>query len=115
MRAEKDAPREPLGSMAGSAFVWVEQLVSVLASNMSSFALTIWAYQETGSATTLGLITACFPTTIRPGRRPRTRRHRSTEARDERASPIGSCRCCGDDHGRRRPGTAFGRVPGEKE
>jgi MFS family permease len=60
MRAEKDAPREPLGSMAGFTFVWVGRLVSVPASNMSSFALTIWACQETGSATALGPITACF-------------------------------------------------------
>lgn len=48
------------GGMFGFVIVWLGQLVSVLASNMSSFALTIWAYQKTGSATVLGLISACF-------------------------------------------------------
>ncbi len=46
--------------MIGFAFVWVGQLVSVLASNASSFALTIWAYQTTGSATALGVLSTSF-------------------------------------------------------
>jgi len=46
--------------MAGFTIVWLGQIVSVLASNMSGFALTIWAFQKTGSATVLGLIQLSF-------------------------------------------------------
>ncbi len=50
---------KPTG-MLGFTLVWLGQLVSVLASAMSSFALTIWAYQKTGSATALGLVSTAF-------------------------------------------------------
>jgi len=60
MRSEADASDGRPGGMIGFTLVWIGQLVSVLASNMSSFALTIWVYQETGSATALGLVSACF-------------------------------------------------------
>lgn len=46
--------------MAGFTLVWAGQMVSVLASNMSHFALTIWAFQQTGSATALGIMQAAF-------------------------------------------------------
>lgn len=46
--------------MTGFTIVWGGQLISVLASTMTQFALTIWAYQETGSATALGIISAAF-------------------------------------------------------
>jgi DHA3 family macrolide efflux protein-like MFS transporter len=46
--------------MVGFAFVWAGQLVSVLASSATSFALTIWAYQTTGSATALGVLSTSF-------------------------------------------------------
>ncbi|MFN8383340.1 MAG: MFS transporter [Anaerolineales bacterium] len=46
--------------MAGFTIVWAGQLISVLASSMTQFALTIWAYQETGSATSLGIISTAF-------------------------------------------------------
>jgi MFS family permease len=46
--------------MAGFTLVWAGQIVSVLASNMSGFALTIWAFQKTGSATVLGVMSVCF-------------------------------------------------------
>ena len=46
--------------MTGFTIVWAGQIVSVLASTMTQFALTIWAYQETGSATALGIISAAF-------------------------------------------------------
>jgi MFS family permease len=49
-----------LEGMPGFTMVWAGQLVSVLASSMTSFALTIWAYQETGSATALGGVTTAF-------------------------------------------------------
>ena len=42
--------------MFGFTIVWLGQIVSVLASTMSQFALTIFMYQETGSATALGLM-----------------------------------------------------------
>ena len=60
MNAKQEVTAGPVGGMLGFSVVWAGQLVSVLASNMSSFALTIWAYQETGRATTLGLVAACF-------------------------------------------------------
>ncbi len=46
--------------MIGFTFVWIGQLVSVLASSATSFALTIWAYQTTGSATALGILSTSF-------------------------------------------------------
>ncbi|MFM8876294.1 MAG: MFS transporter [Anaerolineae bacterium] len=49
-----------LSGMTGFTIVWAGQLVSVLASSMTQFALTIWAYQETGSATALGIINTSF-------------------------------------------------------
>jgi|GEM_PF-3218836 len=42
--------------MTRFTIVWAGQLISVLASSMTQFALTIWAYQETNSATSLGII-----------------------------------------------------------
>jgi DHA3 family macrolide efflux protein-like MFS transporter len=42
--------------MAGFTLIWAGQILSVLATQMTSFALTIWVFQETGSATTLGLM-----------------------------------------------------------
>jgi len=42
--------------MFGFTVVWLGQIVSVLASTMSQFALTIFMYQETDSATALGLM-----------------------------------------------------------
>ena len=51
--------RRPSG-MPGFIIVWAGQIVSVLASSMTQFALTIWAYQETGSATALGVVSMAF-------------------------------------------------------
>lgn len=42
--------------------VWLGQLVSVLASNMTQFGLTIWAYEKTGQATALALVQVFFIT-----------------------------------------------------
>jgi len=47
--------RRPAGMFAFS-LVWVGQTLSLLGSAMSGFALTIWAYQLTGSATALALV-----------------------------------------------------------
>ncbi|MGD8814277.1 MAG: MFS transporter [Anaerolineales bacterium] len=51
--------KRPTG-MVGFTIVWVGQLVSVLASNMSWFAITIWAFEKTGSATVLGAAQTAF-------------------------------------------------------
>ncbi len=50
--------------MFGFTMVWLGQIVSVLATNMSAFALTIWVFQKTGSATALGLMQVFFITPL---------------------------------------------------
>jgi DHA3 family macrolide efflux protein-like MFS transporter len=42
--------------MRAFSIVWFGQLVSMLGTGMTSFALSIWAWQETGSATALSLL-----------------------------------------------------------
>ncbi len=44
------------GGMAGFTVVWAGQVVSLLGANMTRFAITIFAWQETGQATTLALV-----------------------------------------------------------
>lgn len=46
--------------MIGFTVVWAGQLISVLATSMTQFAMTIWAYRETGSAMALGGVTTSF-------------------------------------------------------
>ena len=46
--------------MFGFTIVWLGQIVSVIASSMSQFALTIFMYEKTGSATALGLMQFFF-------------------------------------------------------
>jgi len=46
--------------MVGFTCVWIGQLVSVLASSATGFALTIWAYETTNSATALGVLSTSF-------------------------------------------------------
>ncbi|NOH04807.1 MAG: MFS transporter [Chloroflexi bacterium] len=48
--------------MFGFTIVWLGQIVSVLASAMSQFGLTIWMYERTESATALGLMQVFFIT-----------------------------------------------------
>lgn len=48
--------------MAAFVTIWLGQIVSVLASSMSNFALTIWMYQQTESATSMALMQVCFIT-----------------------------------------------------
>jgi len=50
--------------MFGFTIVWLGQIVSVLATNMSAFALTIWVFEKTGSATALGLMQVFFITPL---------------------------------------------------
>ena len=55
------AGNRPTG-MFGFTIVWLGQIISVLATNMSAFALTIFVFQKTGSATALGLMQVFFIT-----------------------------------------------------
>ena len=45
----------PSGMLAFT-IVWIGQAISLLGTSMTAFALTIWAYQLTGKATTLALV-----------------------------------------------------------
>lgn len=57
----EETTHKPTGMFA-FIIIWIGQLVSVLASSMSHFALTIWMYQQTESATALGLMQVFFIT-----------------------------------------------------
>lgn len=47
--------RKQLSGMPGFTLVWFGQFLSLLGSGMTTFAISIWAWQETGSATALTL------------------------------------------------------------
>ncbi|MDO9086825.1 MAG: MFS transporter [Anaerolineaceae bacterium] len=51
--------KRPTG-MLGLTIVLVGQAVSILASSMTGFALSIWVFQKTSSATSLGIMTTAF-------------------------------------------------------
>ena len=55
-------PKIRRSGMFGFTLVWLGQIISVLATNMTVFALTIWVFGETGSATALGLMQVFFIT-----------------------------------------------------
>lgn len=57
--SEQNSKNKPTG-MFGFTVVWIGQLVSVLASNISGFALSIWMYQQTGSATAMTAMQVSF-------------------------------------------------------
>lgn len=59
--AKSLAVRRPTG-MTAFIVVWLGQIVSVLASTMSQFGLTIWLYQQTDSALAMGLMQVAFIT-----------------------------------------------------
>ena len=44
--------------MTAFSIIWFGQVVSLLGSAMTRFAFTLWAWQKTGQATTLALISA---------------------------------------------------------
>jgi MFS transporter, DHA3 family, macrolide efflux protein len=58
---QETSTKRPSG-MFGFTLVWIGQIVSVLASAMSQFGLTIWMFQKTESATALGLMQVFFIT-----------------------------------------------------
>ena len=49
-----------LSGMRGFTVVWFGQLISFLGTSMTQFALTIWAWEKTGVATTLALVGFSF-------------------------------------------------------
>ena len=49
-----------LSGMKGFTIIWIGQLASLLGSAMSNFALTIWAWEVTGSATALAMTGLAF-------------------------------------------------------
>jgi len=53
--------KKPAG-MKAFIVIWLGQLISVLASSMTGSALSIWMYQQTESATAMGLVQVCFIT-----------------------------------------------------
>jgi len=55
-------PPKRLSGMLGFSFVWLGQLISVIATNMTAFGMTIWVFQKTGSVTALGLVQVFFIT-----------------------------------------------------
>lgn len=55
-------PKRHISGMPAFIVVWIGQIVSILATSMTQFALTIWAYEQTNSATALGLMQVFFIT-----------------------------------------------------
>lgn len=51
-----------LSGMLGFTVVWIGQIVSVLASGMTTFALTIYMYQQTHSATAMAFVQVAYIT-----------------------------------------------------
>lgn len=51
--------KRPSG-MFGLTIILIGQAVSILASNMTGFSLSIWVFQKTNSATSLGIMTTAF-------------------------------------------------------
>ncbi len=57
------APSKPrLSGMLGFTLVWAGQIVSVLASGMTTFAMTIYMYQQTHSATAMAFVQVAYIT-----------------------------------------------------
>jgi len=51
--------KHPAG-MTGFIIVWIGQIISILASGMSGFGLSIWMFEKTKSATAMGLMQVSF-------------------------------------------------------
>jgi DHA3 family macrolide efflux protein-like MFS transporter len=50
------------GGMRSFVIIWIGQMFSLLGTSMSGFGLTVWAYELTGSATALALVSFFFLT-----------------------------------------------------
>ncbi len=60
MVKERDMVKHPKDArMRVFMIVWFGQLISVIGSGLSSFALDIWVYQRTGSITQFALAALC--------------------------------------------------------
>ncbi len=59
MDTSTSSPKRPTGMFA-FIIVWLGQIISILASGMSGFALNIWLFQQTRSATMMGIGFVCF-------------------------------------------------------
>ena len=55
MNALQTSSNRPTG-MFGFTIVWIGQIISLLGTSMTGFAMTIWAYEKTNSATALALV-----------------------------------------------------------
>jgi len=53
--------KQPRGMLA-FVLVWIGQIISILGSSMTGFGLTIWMYQQTQSATAMGMMQVAFIT-----------------------------------------------------
>jgi len=53
-------PVPRLSGMKGLTIVLIGQAISILASSMTGFALSVWVFQQTSSATTLGIMQTAF-------------------------------------------------------
>jgi DHA3 family macrolide efflux protein-like MFS transporter len=61
MQTPAPKTNQPSG-MSAFVIVWLGQMVSLLGTSMTGFGVTIWAYERTGSATALALLTFFFIT-----------------------------------------------------
>ena len=57
---ETNTTKKSLSGMKGFTLVWAGQLISVLASQMTNFALTIWIFEQTESVTAMAVLQVCF-------------------------------------------------------
>ncbi|MGE5123786.1 MAG: MFS transporter [Acidobacteriaceae bacterium] len=55
MTATEASTKRPVGMFAFT-IVWIGQIISLLGTSMTGFAMTIWAYEKTNSATALALV-----------------------------------------------------------
>lgn len=60
-KSETTTQNRPTG-MAGFVIVWFGQIISVLASSMTGFGMTLWMYKQTGSATAMAGMQVAFIT-----------------------------------------------------
>src|SRR4030065_1997993 len=55
MTTTHPSQKRPSG-MFGFTIVWIGQIISLLGTSMTGFAVTIWAYQKTNAATSLAMV-----------------------------------------------------------